>query len=117
MTNTIRKDRHKNIGINKYLDHLETKPKSLEVEGLNIPDRPFCVSLLIWADGFIQVCKLLSLTALRSGAVLLFGSLQNSGRALGAAGKTEACECCPLIVWRKWINWNEIEPKSVTSIG
>ena len=49
--------------------------------------------------------------------MLLFGSLQNSGRALGAAGKTEARECYRLTVWRNWIYWNEIEPKSVTSIG
>jgi hypothetical protein len=99
---TIRKARHKDIGINEYLDHLETKTNSLELKGLNIPDHP-SVMLLIWADNFIHVCKLLSLTSLGSGAVLLFGSLQNSGRALGAAGKTDAHECYRLIVWRNWI--------------
>ena len=44
----IRKDRHKDIGINKF-----------EVEGLNVPDLPSPVTLLIWADDFINVCKLL----------------------------------------------------------
>jgi hypothetical protein len=65
----------------------------------------------------INVCKLLSLTNTMSGAVLLFGRLQNTGRALGAAGKKEEYECYLLIVWRKWIHWDEIEPKSITSIG
>jgi len=41
-----------------------------------------------------------------------FGRLQNTGRALGAAGKKEARECYSLIVWRKWIHWDEIEPKT-----
>jgi hypothetical protein len=52
-----------------------------------------------------------------SGAGLLFGRLQNTGRALGAARKTEAHECYRLIVWRKWIYWDETEPKSTTLIG
>jgi len=95
---TIGKDRHKDIGINKHLDCLETKTKYLEAEGLNIPDLPSSITLLIWADDFINVCKLLSLTATMSGVVLLFGRLQNTGRALGAARKTEAHECYRLIV-------------------
>jgi hypothetical protein len=45
-----------------------------------------------------------------SGAVLLFGGLQNSGTALGAAGKTETHNRYHLIVWRKRIHWGEIEP-------
>jgi hypothetical protein len=49
---TIRKDRHKDIGINEYLECLETKTNSLEVEGLNISNRPFSVTLLIWADDY-----------------------------------------------------------------
>ena len=52
-----------------------------------------------------------------SGVVLLFGRLQNTGRALGAAGKKEARECYRLIVWRKWIHWDETEPISITAIG
>jgi hypothetical protein len=108
---------HKDIGINEYLDHMETKTKSLEVKGLNIPDRPSSITLPIWADDFINVCKLLSLTATMSGAVLLFGKLQNTGRAVGAAGKTEAHECYRLIVWGKWIHWDEIEPQSMISVG
>jgi len=110
---TIRKDRHKDIGINEYLDCLETKTKSLEVDGLNVPDLPSFVTLLIWADDFINVCKLLSLTATMSGVVLL----QNTGRALGTAGKKEAHECYRLIVWRNWIHWDEIEPKSIILIS
>jgi hypothetical protein len=60
------------------------------IQGLNIPDHPSSVTLLIWADEFMNFIKLLSLTAPMSGAVLLFGRLKNTGRALGAAGKTEA---------------------------
>jgi hypothetical protein len=85
--------------------------------GLNIPDRPSSVTLLIWADDVINVYMLLSLTATMSGAVLLFGRLQNTGRALGAAGKTEAHVCYHLITWRKWIHWDETEPIRITSIG
>jgi hypothetical protein len=72
------------ICINEYVDW------RLEVERLNIPDHPSSITLFIWADVFTNIFKLLSLTATMSGAVLLFGRFQNTGGAVGAAGKTEA---------------------------
>jgi hypothetical protein len=97
--------------VNLHQQNVDWRP---EVERLNIPDHPFSVTLFISADVFMKIFKFLSLTATMSGAVLLFGRFQNSGRAVGAAGKIEA-QVIPLC--RKWIHWDETETIHIPSIG